>query len=136
MARLVAAAGPMRLVQCDGFVVYVGKSAENSQAPSRRRLAPIARPSPRTVKRRATRPVNNGVAVLSQTATWSVGLRSAVFAAILMGLFGAYSLGRYAATSGPRTGLVYTRPVVAKPAAKVSGADAITERLSLNTYIR
>jgi hypothetical protein len=121
----------MRLVQCDGFAVYAGKGAQNSQGAAPRRPAPVARSSSRAVKRRAT--VSTGTRVARQSPTWNLALQSAVFAAILMGLFGAYSLGRFAATSGPRAGLVYTRPVVAEPA---PSADAVTERLSLNTYIR
>jgi hypothetical protein len=38
-----------------------------------------------------------------------------VFAAILMGLFGAYALGQYAALSGQPSGLVFARPVAPNP---------------------
>jgi hypothetical protein len=131
MARSAATAGPMRLVQRDGFAVYAGKGAQNPQEPARRRLAPVARAGARAVKHRS---IDNRTAVPRQSATWSIAIQSAVLVAILMGLFGAYSLGRYAGTSGPQTGLVYTKPAVADPEA--SGDKTLIERLSLNAYIR
>lgn len=136
MARLAAANGPMRPVQCDGFVVYAGKSSQNSQEPAKRRPAPAARSSARAVKRRATGSINNRVALARPSATWSFAVHSAVFAAILMGLFGAYSLGRYAATSGPQAGLVYARPVDARPPPNPSSADPAAERPPLKAYLR
>jgi hypothetical protein len=115
MTRLSTKAGPMRLVQCDGFAVYAGAGPQRSQEPARRRLPPAARSNPRTAKRRATGAINSPAAVLHRPAEWSVGLCSVVFAAILMGLFGAYALGQYAALSGQPSGLVLARPVAPNP---------------------
>lgn len=118
----------MRLVQCDGFAVYAGAGPQKSQATARRRLSP-ARPSPRAIQRRATSSAGIGAAVLKRPAAWSIGLQSMVLVSILIGLLGAYSLGRSAASSGRQSGLAYARPVV-------SGADIVSERLSTNPYLR
>lgn len=127
MRRPATQAGPMRLVQCDGFAVYAGAGAQKSQGPARRRLTPALRSGPRPVKRRAVGPTGHGAAVLARPAAWSIGLQSMVVASILMGLFGAYSLGRVAASSGGQSGLAYARPVV---------LSAESERLSPNPYLR
>jgi hypothetical protein len=132
MARLAATAGPMRIVQCDGFVVYAGRGLQNLQEAAPRRPAPVARASNRAIARRA--PVSTGARVARQSPTWSAALRTAVVAAILMGLFGAYSLGRYAATNGPRTGLVYAKPGGVGLAPKSSSGDTVAGRLALRAY--
>ncbi len=136
MTRLTAKVGPMRLVQCDGFALYAGAGPQKSPEPARRRLAPAARSSPRAVKRRATGATTNRATVLHRPAAWSLGLHSMIIAAVLTGLFSAYTLGRSAAVSGPRNGLVYARPVAATPPAKASSADTVNEPRSPNPYLR
>ncbi len=135
MMRANAKSGPMLLVQCDGFACYANAGPQKPPEPARRRLAPAARSSASPIKRSAAAAPPRR-ATTRPSGAWVLVLNAVIAAVVLMGLFGAYSLGRSAASNGAKSGLAYARPAGTQPPGGASRAETPGERLALHPYLR
>lgn len=114
----------MRPVQCDGFILYVGREAEVSETAQAPLERPAAAPGRPVVEARPTLWMAANTAIEASPPRWSVGLQVMIAAMILLGLFGAYSLGRYAGKNWSRGGASPASAADPRSTSKVAAPNA------------